>query len=50
MVESVSGRSATFSFTRVPMAPAQQGSDATGTFNLTGRLTVDDLDDVFHEK
>jgi hypothetical protein len=47
-VTSMSGRSATFAFTRLPMGPAGRGTgnEAMGTFELSGTVDVDDLDQV----
>jgi hypothetical protein len=51
VVSSMAGRSATFAFTGLPMAPSEggTGNEAQGTFELSGTLTVDDLDNVFVE-
>jgi len=45
-VESVSGTTATFSFTSIPMVPTTGGSgnEATGNFTFSGTITVDNVD------
>ncbi len=45
-VESVSGTTATFSFSSIPMVPTTTGSgnQATGTFTFSGTIPVDNID------
>lgn len=45
-VDSISGTTATFSFSSIPMAPTTDGSgnQGTGTFTFSGTITVDDID------